>query len=94
MNSVMKDNYDLNDVPDEGRAALAASYLTGPAKTTYGAYKAAAVIEGKKFNCDFFVATLRTAYVPRAQVADDLQKYSVSSCSPPLRPADRLPAPS
>jgi hypothetical protein len=71
----MKDYLDLNDVPEEGRAALAASYLTGAAKTTYGAYKAAAVIAGKKVDWAFFESTLRAAYVPRAQVADDLQKY-------------------
>jgi hypothetical protein len=65
----------LNDVPEEGMAGLAASYLTGQARTTYGAYRAAAKTQGKSVDWDFFVSTLRTAYVPRAQVADDLQAY-------------------
>jgi hypothetical protein len=56
-------------------AMLAASYLTEHAKHTYSAYASARERSGKPVDWDFFQSTLRTAYVPRAQVADDLHAY-------------------
>jgi hypothetical protein len=71
----MRDYMTLCRVKDSARAMLAGSYLTGQAKTMYAAHAAQRELSGEPVDWNFFQATLRSAYVPRAQVADELHIY-------------------